>query len=191
MTKYSCSRIIGSLVYRAQGYKRLNDEIIMASKAIWPDTGSSKNSVYCLVLENVVAHNIVDNVDQTLKMGSLVIINELREDMGYAEIKLIDFEKRTNSPEEQIFRCPIDCLIQVNEKVWNLIAAISSPIEKINIATNHDICKELCSIDVGNIVRVLPSDIGIVTYKGPVNELGPGTYFKVKLFVSEIIFYFC
>ncbi|XKL68664.1 hypothetical protein PGB90_006433 [Kerria lacca] len=170
MTKYSCSRIIGSLVYRAQGYKRLTDEIIMASKAIWPDT------------ENVVAHNIVDNVDQTLKMGSLVIINELREDMGYAEIKLIDFEKRTNSPEEQIFRCPIDCLIQVNEKVWNLIAAISSPIEKINIATNHDICKELCSIDVGNIVRVLPSDIGIVTYKGPVNELGPGTYFKVKLF---------
>lgn len=194
MLRYNCGCFIGSIVNRAQGYKRLREEVGMSSKYSVSHKGSiKKQPVYYLVTKNVVARNLHKECNQTLYAGYLVVLEQVRPHIRLFDVKLVDLEKKSNSPIEVVYRCPPDCLLEIDPKVWSLIAAVSSPVLKLRIAKNTELCEELSCIELGSIVQVLtspsasidtreePPVYGIVTFKGPVPGLGPGTYFRVEL----------
>lgn len=152
----------------------------MSSKYSLSEKGSMRNPKYFLVTKNAVARNLSSNTPITLKVGSLVVLEKAGS--HFHDVKEVDLELKTNSPEEVVFRCPSDSLIEIDRKVWSLIAAVSSPIDKINIAKEPRLCKELSSIEVGSVVKLSSSSsVGTVTFKGPVEGLLPGIHFQVKL----------
>lgn len=187
MSDYNCghiivSHIIGPLVYRAQGYKRLRNELIMSTKYFMPERSLKNFCDYCIVSENVVAKNLRIKTEQTLKMGTLVKVKNFRKGPN---VMVIDLENQTNSSEETVFLCQSKALVYIDEQILNLIIAVSSPIEKIRIAKDRNLCRELCSINTGSFVRIQPlSVVGIVTRKCEMPKLGPGIYFEVKPLVS-------
>lgn len=192
MLTYNCGCFLGSLANRARGYKRLREEGGMSSKFPVSHKGSIKNQpVYFLVTKNAVARNLTKDTPQTLKAGSMVMLKQRLTYAAVVDVKLVDLEKKTNSPIEVVYRCNPDCLLEIDRKVWSLIAAVCSPLIQLRIAKDTELCKELSRIEVGSVVRVLTSSsinsseespvYGTVTYKGPDPHLGPGTYFRVEL----------
>lgn len=187
MSDYNCghfivSQIIGPLVYRAQGYKRLRNELIMSTKYFMPERSVKNFCVYCIVSENVVAKNLRIETEETLKMGTLV---KVKNHQKGGKVMVIDLENQTNNSEETVFLCQSNALVYIDEQILNLIIAVSSPFEKIRIAKDRHLCRELCSIGTGSFVQIQPiSVMGIVTRKCEMPKLGPGIYFEVEPLVS-------
>lgn len=181
MITQNCASI-GSLVHRAQGYKKLKEECLMASKFYVPGGSAVKTRSYYLVAENCRAFVKENNQIDFLEKGSLVVsVRSTRGPANELEVKVIDINNTINAPEEVTYRCSPDKLIKVNEKAWNLIATIESVADKIRIAKDTALCEELCSIDVGCSVVLYSSCIGLVTAKKSLKNNGMGVLFEVLI----------
>lgn len=187
ITQNYCASV-GSLVHRAQGYKKLKEDGLMASKFYIPVT-TTKNRSYYLVSESFTAR-VKSNPNQfdSLKKGSLgYSVKTIRNPTSDIELKIVDTNNKNNASEEIILRCPPEKLIKVNEKVWNLVAPIESAIEKIKIVKDSALCEELCNIDIGSSVIVFSCCIGIVVSKRTPRK-GFGVLFEVVIQVSSICY---
>lgn len=147
---------------------------------------------YCVVKENsVVKKFAIENDTITVLMGSLVHVNRQVSQNVYV-IKILSFGATYDETYEQDqWLCSAERLLPVDEVLWPLLEAVSSPIERVEILKNKYRCQELRSIDVGSLVNVYSREdnklaapkIGKVKYKGPVAKKGHGTYFGVELLV--------
>lgn len=93
---------------------------------------------------------------------------------------------------------PID-LIPVSKLIWGMLISIQSLPERVRLASNKQLCKNVeeiqCSISKvwycpdsnSNPVTYLAS----VEYVGPVHELGVGYYFGLDILVKYILIYYC
>lgn len=150
---------------------------------------------YCVVAENTVVQKCDSNSNQdriTLFMGSLVHVNQKISDKVYY-VKVVSYEGSLydESHEKHQWICPADRLLPIDEVVWPLLEAVSSPQERVKILRDKTLCNELCSIKVGSLVHVYCTggnklsapETAVVKYKGPVAKKGPGTYFGVEILV--------
>lgn len=188
MTEYTCGNIFGSLVHRAQGYKRLRDEIIM-SKYRSSSFNTNEDRMYALVTRNTPVQNVMNPRDKiTILFGDTVLVNKFEERRDFLQVIIISdqFEFTQNIIyERDVYLCPSDVLIAMEKNIWNLIAAIPSPEERIRIIKDDRLLSELTSIEEGSIVKVPKLSVnGIVTDILSVPRLGPGIFFEVELFVS-------
>lgn len=152
---------------------------------------------YCVVKENSVVKKYgIDNDSVTILMGSLVHVNKKISSSFYV-IKILSFGATYDETyEHDQWLCSVERLLPVDEVLWPLLEAVSSPIERVDILKNKYRCKELRSIDVGSLVNVYSREdnklaapkIGQVHYKGPVAKKGHGTYFGVELLVGYDFF---
>lgn len=154
---------------------------------------------YCILSENtVVSKAMYDRlIDHgmnklTLLKGSLVHVESKISDEIYT-IKVLRFAGSTYDEdiERHKWLCGADRLLPVNEILWPLLEAVSSPIDKVRILKDKSLRNELCSIEVGSMVEVLCTggntlrapETAVVRYKGPISKRGHGTYFGVELLV--------
>jgi hypothetical protein len=76
------------------------------------------------------------------------------------------------------------------------LIAVFEPSHRVALVQNGQIFRELAAIEVGEKVMLLPEtqdsrwepELAVVRYKGPVPEMGPGTYYGLEILV--IFFFF-
>lgn len=192
MIKGDKNFLSGISSYSAKGYK-IYKTCKMISKSLLSKKPFHKYRYY-VAAENITVMKVSGSSEkkiQTLMIGSFVKIHSVC-DTNLVDVKIIDYDGRYNISEDDVFRCPVTCLIPVDKTLWNLLLPIPSPIEKVELLKSPDLCNELCSIDVGSRVYVLPQNIGnknaltfspaaVVRYKGPINKFGSGIYFGLEL----------
>lgn len=158
---------------------------------------------YCVVAENTVVQKCDSSSSKdriTLLMGNLVLVNhKISDKVYYVKVVIHEGSSYDESCEKHQWICPAERLLPIDEVVWPLLEAVSSPQERVRILMDKGLCNELCSIGVGNLVHVYckggnklsAPETAVVKYKGPVAKKGPGTYFGVEILVwSRILSYF-
>lgn len=179
--------IIGSLVHRAQGYKKLKEEMA-ANTTFYVPQPTTRNHSYFLVCEKHRAYAKHNDSKVILDKGTIVkFVNNTRYPSEDLEVKVVDIHNKVHSCEDIIYRCTPEKLIALDEKVCHLIAAIESPDEKLRIAKDFNLCRELCSIDKGCVVKVLPNYWGIVLCKRTIQSDGMGVVFEIFIKVIAVI----
>lgn len=150
---------------------------------------------YFILSENTVVRNcdrLNGKETLTLMKGSLVHVNSKISDEIYT-IKVLSCMGSTydETYEKDTWLCIADRLLPVNEVLWPLLEAISSPFDRVRILKDKALRHELCSIEVGSLVQVYCTGgnklsapgAAVVRYKGPIAKKGHGTYFGVELLV--------
>lgn len=149
---------------------------------------------YCVVAENTVVrkYGIKCNECLTLFVGSLVHVDVKISDTIYC-VKVVSYEGLCydESLEDYQWVCPAERLLPIDEVVWPILQAVSSPQERVAILKDKTLCNELCTIKVGCLVHIYcsdgrkinPPEIAVVKYKGPVAKKGSGIYFGVEMLV--------
>lgn len=133
---------------------------------------------------------------QNLRLGTLVYVEyAIRDELVAVRI---DNSERLYGPfEDHLWECPMSHIVPFNNSLKPYILAISSPTERVELVQDEDLCQKLIAIDVGNLVHLLPkkSPTGIschgsqvykeavVKYRGPVHQMGFGTYFGLEILV--------
>ena len=134
-----------------------------------------------------------------LKLGELVEGVQKEVD-GIVQIRIKD------PPEGSVWYntewiCPTYELIPVSKKLWNFLAAVEFPEERVKIASNKQLCKDIEDIRVNDKVLYLPNSsahdgsasvkcLATVSFIGLMPELGDGIYFGLVLKVCFKIFYY-
>lgn len=148
---------------------------------------------YCVVSENYVAKKLkgTGNASHlTLMLGTLVHVHSCIDNDNVA-VKVVNCESPYDTVDENnLWICPISCLLPVNDILWPLVNAIVSPIERVNLLKQKSLCDQLCTIQVGTLAKLISSDDGnktgepaVVKYRGPIPKMGPGIYFGIELLV--------
>lgn len=145
---------------------------------------------YCVVSENYVAKILkaTGNVSHlTLMLGTLVHVHSCIDNDNVA-VKVVNCEPAYDTVDENnLWICPASCLLPVNDVLWPLVNAIVSPIERVDLLKQKSLCEQLCTIQVGTLVKFISSDgnktgePAVVKYKGPIPKMGPGIYFGIEL----------
>lgn len=182
MITQNCASI-GSLVHRAQGYKKLKDDSLMASKSKFyiPD---SRNRTHYLVSDRCRAYVKSNNRCVHFDGGTLIeSLNTTRRPSNDVEVKVIDVSKRRDN-DEYTYRCSTEKLIELDEKVFRLLAAIKSPTERVKIAKDTSRCDELRTIGTDSVVKLSNYYLGLVLSKKIANN--GSACFEVLVQVSLI-----
>lgn len=147
---------------------------------------------YCVISENYVAKKLkgTGNASHlTLMLGTLVHVHSCI-DINNVAIKVVNCESDYDTVDENnLWICSVSCLLPVNNILWPLVNAIVSPIERVNLLKQKSLCEQLCTIQVGTLVKFISSDgnkteePAVVKYRGPIPKVGPGIYFGIELLV--------
>lgn len=137
---------------------------------------------------------------QTLRLGTLVYIEYVIKDELVA-VRMDSSERLHGSLEEHLWECPLANIVPFNNSLKPFILAISSPTERVEVAQNEDLCQKLTAINVGSLVYLLPKKPpllsvnghgtqhvkeAVVKYRGPVHQMGFGTYFGLEILDADI-----
>lgn len=134
---------------------------------------------------------------QTLRLGTLVHIEYVIKDELVA-VRIDNSEKLHGSFDDHLWECPLGNIVPFDNSLKPFVLAISSPTERVEVAQNEDLCQKLLAINVGSLVCLLPkkSPLGasvhetqhvkeaLVKYRGPVHQMGFGTYFGLEILVQ-------
>lgn len=91
------------------------------------------------------------------------------------------------------WKCDIYDFIPVSKKLWHYLAAVTAPEDRVRIASNKQLCKDIENIREKNRVWFSPNGISTVkclatvTLIGPVPELGDGVFFGLDLQVIKLL----
>lgn len=148
---------------------------------------SRKDNKYGIAKQNILVQglsNIRSNDQRTALLGSVVKIENILAN-GNITVRFLD---KTNAQfEEFVYHSKLSEIIPVAEKLWPLLIAMPSPLERVAVASNVNLCDQLVALRIGSNVEVLYSKIyynAIVKYIGPVEAMGGGHYFGLELLVS-------
>ena len=122
----------------------------------------------------------------TLHLGMLVEANEVQCDGGLRirvnDVNDDDVWRRTE------WRCHQVDLIPVPSIVWQFLAAVPGPQDRVRIASDTQLCQDVNNLRLGDRIwyRSKPGaqrSLAVIRYIGPVQELGQGFHFGLELLV--------
>lgn len=145
--------------------------------------GISRNSILVHGLTN--SHN---SDERTALLGSVV---KIEGTIGNGNIIISFLEATSLTFEDSKYYGKQSDFIAVSEFLWPHLIAIPSPIDRISVATNSELCDHLLKISVNSKIQVLynkNSYPAIVKYVGPVVAMGTGFFFGLQLMVGQLIF---
>lgn len=141
--------------------------------------------------------------------GTMIEIRSLNVNQTYCEVRIHDYHQRNLAFEHNLYMIKQNALIHVSEMMWPLLAAISDPIERANIAKDSAFCDYISTLRENSFVTINgqyfskclireslqflperePKDRSldyncIIRYIGPVEEIGPGYFFGLELLVN-------
>jgi len=164
-----------------------------------PKTGSS----FCVVEENIVALRLAldininiesENITRVILRGSLVeVISTPLDDVRVA-VRLVD-ERCLVEGSEDVWLCSLLHLLPMDPGMLSALIAVCEPSLRVALVQNEHIYRELAAVEVGKKVMLLSEtpgsrlepELAVVRYKGPVPQMGPGTYYGLEILV--IFFY--
>jgi hypothetical protein len=146
--------------------------------------------------ENIVAekHNLDINVNlkstKVIRLGSLVKVISPQYDGDRVAVRLID-ERDLVEGSEDVWVCSKIHLLPVDPAMLSSLTAVFEPSHRVALVQKGHIFRELAVIEVGEKVMLLPktqdsrlkAELAVVRYKGPVPEMGPGTYYGLEILV--------
>lgn len=95
--------------------------------------------------------------------------------------------KDSESWESGTFAVERDCVIGIHEKLCPFLAAVTSPMEKVNMAKDKKRCEKLMHLGVEMVVGFKEANVvllGTIKFIGSVK--GVGKCFGIKLHVSDL-----
>lgn len=127
----------------------------------------------------------------TLELGMLVE-SVGKESDDIVRIRIKDPSERSVWFNTQ-WKCHVYDLIHVPKKIWQYLAAVSDPNERVKIANNKKLCKDIENIRENDKVWFSPNGcssdkLATVKLIGPIPELGDGIYFGLELQVDYSIY---
>jgi len=164
-------------------------------------TEPKSDSCFCVAKENIVAvrlplHINLENAKSTrvILRGSLVEVTSTQLDGVRVAVRLVD-ERCLIEGSEDVWVCSQLHLLPVDPVMLSALIAVCEPSLRVALVQNEHIYRELAAIEVGEKVMLLSEtpdsrlepELAVVRYKGPVPEMGPGTYYGLEILV--IFFY--
>ncbi|PSN51291.1 hypothetical protein C0J52_05308 [Blattella germanica] len=159
--------------------------------------GSDK--LICIAKENIIAERPIREVIsfnlrysdsvKVITLGSLIEVQSKTPD-NKLSIRIINSFGDAESCE---WVCSARNLLPLNPIILPSLLAVIEPSERIGIVENEHIFCELASLATGKKVMLLPKyqdsrcsqELAVVRYKGPIPEMGPGTYYGLELLVHS------
>lgn len=150
------------------------------------------NVVHYVAKKNTVLNRISGSCNvnvNTLRLGMLVEAVDVLRDGGL-RIRVTD-PARSPIWQNTEWLCHRYDLVPVSSIMWQYLAAVPVPQDRVKLATDKQLCKDLNDIRLNSKV-ILRSDSSpspeeelnaVVKYIGPVPELGSGYYFGVEVLV--------
>lgn len=163
-------------------------------------TESKTDSCFYVAKENIVARkpafdiNINVRTTTVIRLGSLVKLTSCKLQGGRVMVRLVD-ERCLKEGSEDMWVCYKFQLLPVDPVMLSALIAVFKPSLRVAIVQNEHFFRELAEIEVGKKVMLLSEtpdsrlepELALVRYKGPVPEMGPGTYYGLEILV--IFFY--
>ncbi|XP_060518432.1 probable phosphorylase b kinase regulatory subunit beta [Cylas formicarius] len=135
---------------------------------------SSREKEYAIFLKNEVLKELsLSRINSnTVLMGQIVIIESKREN-GDIQIRCL----RDNESFEPLtfFTSNPESVLPIPKKLWQYIASIASPQERVKLAKNKSLCEKLMTISKDVTVGFIDSEdvkLGTIKYMGKVKGLG-------------------
>jgi hypothetical protein len=158
---------------------------------------------FCVAKENIVAerqdHDINVNLKSTrvIRLGSLVKVISTKYDGDRVAVRLFD-ERDLVEGSEDVWVCSKFHLLPVDPVMLSSLTAVFEPSNRVALVQKGQIFRELAVVEVGEKVMLLPetqdsrleAEMAVVRYKGPVPEMGPGTYYGLEILVIFFCFEF-
>lgn len=155
---------------------------------------------FCVAKENIVAerqdHDINVNLKSTrvIRLGSFVKVISTKYDGDRVVVQLFD-ERDLVEGSEDLWVCSKFHLLPVDPVMLSSLTAVFEPSNRVALVQKGHIFRELAVVDVGEKVMLLPetqdsrleAEMAVVRYKGPVPEMGPGTYYGLEI----LVIFFC
>ncbi|XP_046737683.1 ubiquitin carboxyl-terminal hydrolase CYLD [Diprion similis] len=148
------------------------------------------NVIHYVAKKNTLLNRISGSCDvniSKLRAGMLVEAVEVLRDGGL-RIRVTD-PAGADVWKNTEWLCHRYDLVPVSSIMWQYLAAVSSPQERVKLATDKQLCKELNDIKLKSKV-LLQNDpaptsgeqiSAVIQYIGPVPELGYGLYFGLEI----------
>jgi hypothetical protein len=166
-------------------------------------TEPKTDSSFCVAKENTVALRVAfginnvknEKITTVIRLGSLVKVTSLKHQQdAKVAVRLVD-ERCLDEGSEDMFICSKHQLLPVDPVMLSPLIAVFKPSLRVELVENEHIFRELAKIEVGKTVMLLSEtpdsrlepELAVVRYKGPVPEMGPGTYYGLEILV--IFFY--
>ncbi|CAA3033336.1 Hypothetical predicted protein, partial [Olea europaea subsp. europaea] len=177
--------VVDSYVCKAKGYEKLKDcncdNCEMAAKKKTLKKSSSSHFVLC---ENVVAANL-NPADlpkkKTLLLGTLVVATK-KVDNSKAGVIISDLEKKRDNCVGKTWVCPMLSLVLVCPQMLPYILPIPCK-SRVSLLKDADLCKDIQGLKVDDQVFIIEKDNwnkAVITYIGPVPEIGEGKFFGLE-----------
>jgi hypothetical protein len=158
---------------------------------------------FCVAKENIVAEKLAHHININLKnrkintvirFGSLVEVTSTKLDGERVAVRLVDTGYSVEGPED-LWVCFKLHLLPVDPVMLSALIAVFEPSLRVALVQNEHIFRELAAIEVGKKVMLvsetqdsrLEPELAVVRYKGPVPEMGPGTYYGLEI----LVIFFC
>jgi hypothetical protein len=166
-----------------------------------PKTGN----YICVAKDNIVAERLdfdinknlkSTEVDRLIRLGSLVEVISKKHGGERVAVRLID-EKCSGEGSEDVWVCSKFHLLPVDPAMLSSLIAVCEPSLRVALVQNEHIFRELAAIEVGKKVMLLSEtqdsrwepELAVVRYKGPVPEMGRGTYYGLEILVIFALFW--
>jgi hypothetical protein len=161
------------------------------------------DNCFCVAKENIVAEkqdldiNVNLNGIRVIRLGSLVKVISTKYDGDRVAVRLID-ERCLVEGSEDVWVCSKFHLLPVDPVMLSSVVAVFEPSCRVALVQKSQVFRELAAIEVGEKVMLLPEtqdsrwepELAVVRYKGPVPEMGPGTYYGLEILVILFCFEF-
>jgi len=159
------------------------------------------DSCFCVAKENVVAIRLSLDINlknakftRVILRGSLVEVTATELNGVRVAVRLVD-ERCLIEGSEDVWVCSQLHLLPVDPVMLSALIAVCEPSLRVELVQKEHIYRELAAIEVGEKVMLLSEtpdsrlepELAVVRYKGPVPEMGPGTFYGLEILV--IFFY--
>lgn len=166
-------------------------------------TKPKAENYFCVAKDNIVAERLdfdinknlkSTEVDRVIRLGSLVEVISKKHGGERVAVRLID-ERCLDEGPEDVWVCSKLHLLPVDPVMLSSLIAVFEPSLRVALVQNEHIFRELAAIEVGEKVMLLSEtqdsrwepELAVVRYKGPVPEMGHGTYYGLEI----LVIFFC
>jgi hypothetical protein len=161
------------------------------------------DNCFCVAKENIVAERLAldininlnnRKINRVIRRGSLVEVTSTKLDGERVAVRHVDAGYSVEG-QEGVWVCSKLHLLPVDPVMLSALIAVFEPSLRVALVQNEHIFRELAAIEVGKKVMLLSEtldsrlepELAVVRYKGPVPEMGPGTYYGLEI----LVIFFC
>lgn len=147
---------------------------------------SRKEFKYGISKTSILVHGFTNNQkpdDRTAIVGSIV---KIEGTIGNGNVIVRFLEPTSLEFEDSKYYGKQIDFIPVAEKLWPLLVAMSSYMERVSVAAHSELCDILVNLSINSKVEVLHNKIyysAVIRYIGPVETMGAGHFLGLELVV--------